>query len=268
MKKIGFIILALVLVFGTMGVGFSMWFQTVTVNGNVNTGKVSVGILNQWNDDPPPNGYAGSGNVYAGSLDPNVDGIWIYNSGTQTWAWSSGLGGGNTGRYDKNVADTVCQTGTDANGNPTITVTIENGYPSYHGNVLIPFTNTGTIPVKISGNPGFFLTDVHAQVGSATYDKTYNMGLYFSGYYFMDNESNLGIEGGSQTSTNDGDDALYFTLSNEYQANNGAGQASLSQIDPGQTAYINIAIHVEQQATQNASYSFTITAKFQQWNES
>lgn len=46
MKKIGFVILALVLVLGTMGLGYAMWSQTITINGNVNTGNVTLTVSN------------------------------------------------------------------------------------------------------------------------------------------------------------------------------------------------------------------------------
>lgn len=44
MKKLGFIALALITVLTTLGVGFAMWSQTVTITGQVNTGNVSVSV--------------------------------------------------------------------------------------------------------------------------------------------------------------------------------------------------------------------------------
>jgi hypothetical protein len=40
MKKLGFIAIAMVTLLATLGIGFSMWSQTVTVNGIVNTGSL------------------------------------------------------------------------------------------------------------------------------------------------------------------------------------------------------------------------------------
>jgi hypothetical protein len=46
MKKLGFIALALVTVLATLGIGFSMWSQTITITGNVNTGNVTLQVSN------------------------------------------------------------------------------------------------------------------------------------------------------------------------------------------------------------------------------
>jgi hypothetical protein len=46
MKKVGFIALALVTLLATLGIGFSMWSQTITISGTVNTGNVSLKVSN------------------------------------------------------------------------------------------------------------------------------------------------------------------------------------------------------------------------------
>lgn len=46
MKKLGFIALALVTVLTTLGIGYAMWSQTITVNGTVNTGNVTLQVSN------------------------------------------------------------------------------------------------------------------------------------------------------------------------------------------------------------------------------
>ena len=44
MKKIGLLSLALVLALGTLGIGYAMWQDTVTIEGTVNTGSVDLDI--------------------------------------------------------------------------------------------------------------------------------------------------------------------------------------------------------------------------------
>jgi len=44
MKKIGLLSLALVLALGTLGVGYALWFDEVTIEGTVNTGSVEISI--------------------------------------------------------------------------------------------------------------------------------------------------------------------------------------------------------------------------------
>ena len=51
MKKIGLLCLALVLALGTLGVGYAMWSDTITITGTVNTGSVDLDIMkcsNTW----------------------------------------------------------------------------------------------------------------------------------------------------------------------------------------------------------------------------
>lgn len=69
MKKIGLLIIAVVLATGGLGVGYAMWSDTITINGTVNTGNVDLvvkeysstyvwkledhGLLVTTDDDPP-----------------------------------------------------------------------------------------------------------------------------------------------------------------------------------------------------------------------
>jgi predicted ribosomally synthesized peptide with SipW-like signal peptide len=43
-KKIGFVVLALVIAVGALGVGYAMWSDTLTINGTVKTGTVDIDI--------------------------------------------------------------------------------------------------------------------------------------------------------------------------------------------------------------------------------
>jgi len=45
MKRIGLISLALVLALGALGVGYAAWTKTITVEGTVDTGSLSIGFL-------------------------------------------------------------------------------------------------------------------------------------------------------------------------------------------------------------------------------
>ncbi len=44
MKKVGLILLALVLALGVLGVGYAMWSDTLLINGTVNTGTVDINV--------------------------------------------------------------------------------------------------------------------------------------------------------------------------------------------------------------------------------
>ena len=42
MKKIGFLVLAIVLAIGSLGIGYAAWTDTIFINGTVNTGSVDI----------------------------------------------------------------------------------------------------------------------------------------------------------------------------------------------------------------------------------
>jgi len=44
MKKIGLLLLALVVALGALGVGYAMWSDTITIDGTVNTGTVDINV--------------------------------------------------------------------------------------------------------------------------------------------------------------------------------------------------------------------------------
>jgi len=259
MKKIGFIALSFVVVLALSGIGYSMWTTSITVNGTVNTGKVSVELNQQWSDDPPAipadSGDAGIGTIYqAGYLDP---------SGPATWTLPSGESGASfvvPGNYGKNVADTVCvETPIEGDGyTNSMTITINNGYPGYFGCILVGITNNGTIPVAI-GTGGFSITDNAVDNASLTQNTWYN---YEPGEGAWDT---FAAEGGANTQFQDLDNDAQYAI--EISAE-GAGETnSLTQIDPGQTGYFNVQIQVLEDAAQGTSYSFTLTAPFANWNE-
>lgn len=45
MKKVGLILLALVLALGVLGVGYAMWSDTLLISGTVNTGTVDINVV-------------------------------------------------------------------------------------------------------------------------------------------------------------------------------------------------------------------------------
>ena len=51
MKKIGLICLTLVLALGAMGVGYALWFDTLYLDGTVETGEVDTAIVSIASDD-------------------------------------------------------------------------------------------------------------------------------------------------------------------------------------------------------------------------
>lgn len=221
MKKIGLLCLALVLALGSLGVGYAMWSDTLTIKGNVNTGEVHVIFASQYDNDVKND-------------DPNVPGSW---SGFPSPTWSGT-------RYNKDVGSTTSTyEGTSAQ------FLITNGYPSYWGSVIWDVKNTGTIPVKLHS-----VTLVELSKGGDPV-WTGSFALTIGTRYYVDVDVPL-----IDTSLDAGDDFSFILSAHD-----------TTQIDPftwnGDLGYLDVTVHVEQDAAQKKLYDFTIDFLFAQWNE-
>jgi len=127
MKKIGLLLLTLVLALGALGVGYAMWDKTLGITGTVNTGEVNMRIVSISQDDE---------GIDLGTL---IDGVTP---------------------KDKDVGWTVVQI--DPNDNQKGIVTVHNAYPCYENYVHFSAHNNGTVPVKLQDiivdNPSLCIT--------------------------------------------------------------------------------------------------------------
>lgn len=261
MKKIGLICLAVVLALGVLGVGFAHWSQTIEIETTVETGSVNVEIVSQKSNDPGPHAVPG-GDYYAGSLDPEGghqwlgDGTW-YNlfvpnsppNDPSNWNWVGTL-------YDKNVASCDCTFTAD-----TLTITIDNVYPSYGPDVAFAVQNKGTIPVKISS---IKLTSVTTPTG--TYPKDIDVDVNVNETCYMVANDGTVVEYTDPVNHPfpagfDDDYAFSFLLTSV-----GAQPLLGVQIDEGNGVWGDVGLHVAQSALQGETYSFTIEYTFTQWN--
>ncbi len=98
---------------------YSMWSETIKVNGVVNTGEVKVAFT----------GWSCSDN----GADPQLPNSTFHNE------------------ENKDVADCNIEVAeVDADNNAiTINITINNAYPGYNPVITLNITNIGTIPVKL-----------------------------------------------------------------------------------------------------------------------
>ena len=118
MKKIGLLLMAVVLVLGVMGVGYALWYKVLYINGTVNTDNVDAEwIVPVTNLDP-----AGphSDRAYPDGFQPGLKNVgW-----TDAWI------------------DTV---------DPQILhVELHNVYPCYYNDLQLHYMNTGSVPVKVN----------------------------------------------------------------------------------------------------------------------
>lgn len=262
MKKIGLICLAVVVALGGLGAAYAMWADTVVVTTTVNTGSVSVSLVDQVSNDPAPRGVPGdSASYFQGSLDPEEEGVW--DLATKTWSLD---------RWPKNVASTDCAI---APSGEFMVITITNGYPSYWGSVLVGVQNTGTIPVKPLGikllsvsQDGTVIapTDLNFVPYDPSDPAAWDGRLLFDTEYYLDqNDPYYGPELGEVESLEDPlgtpfrdyDEAITFIISSE----------NIAQIEPGGTCYFDVTMHVEQAAHQLSQYDFTFKLEFCNWNE-
>ena len=123
MKKIGLMSLAIVLALGSLGVGYALWSQQLTITGDTNTGSLSVGFIEFYGvemyEDP-----VGSGIFWAGEVEGKDVGKFTC---TMTDQYTDPLSG-----------KVVYHTGI---------VGITNAYPCYWLGINFTIKNSGTIPV-------------------------------------------------------------------------------------------------------------------------
>jgi len=123
MKKIGFIIIAVVLALGLLGAAFAYWSQDFNVTGKVSIGSYVVSIA----QTPGATMYNDSHTVVPFTA---VDGV---------------VKDGNLAGATATIG-TVTPSGTSAG----FSVTIANGYPGLILDIPYTITSTGTVPAKIS----------------------------------------------------------------------------------------------------------------------
>jgi len=142
MRKIGLLFLSIIVVLGSLGIGYSMWYQNINVTGSVQTDSLNAVWTTVTNADPPPaynevtNGYTGTIfpiNPNYGTYDPN-----LILADLPSVVFS-------TPTVPKNVASTtVIGVGTSV-----VTITVNNAYPLYGQDMEVEFTYYGSIPVRV-----------------------------------------------------------------------------------------------------------------------
>ena len=137
-KKLGILLLVLVIAMVGLGVGYAHWSKTLTITENINTGKLCVGIRDVGTNDPGPSLRDG------GVLHPVNSPV----DGTQDPGYTKNVASTNS----ENIGDVVCTKGVTPSIEyyyGSVTETIRNAYPSYHGTITLEIYNCGTIPVNI-----------------------------------------------------------------------------------------------------------------------
>jgi hypothetical protein len=129
MKKIGLIVLALVLALGTVGVGYAMWQDTIYIDGNVETGSLDINVV-----------YT-SGSVIYKIVD---------TGGIRSYYEVMDLKG--------NIVHTV---GTEPDGSPNNLV-VATGTAQVVGDDMVQMTFTGAFPTLYQGGATGLYADLIA----------------------------------------------------------------------------------------------------------
>jgi hypothetical protein len=246
MKKVGFLALAIVTVLATLGIGFSMWSQTVTVNGSVTTGNVLFGIRDGGGNDQAPDGVTPPGQIFPtssaqGYVDPRVPPFTVIPN------WNQNAIPFITG--DKNVASATSVNGpflfhgTLYNGDnihdyySSITETVTNAYPFYAPTMYWIVSSNSSVPVKINT---FVVNDPNNILGTVVF--------YWQVFETLSPGQTPYIYGHGALS--DLATALGHT-----------------QMEIGQQIYMLITMVFQESTPQSTSGSFTVSINAAQWNE-
>ena len=243
MKKIGFLVLAIVLAIGTLGVGYAHWTETLTISGDVSTGFIDVNFMSQYDNDGPDEILG----------DPTGPGEWDFSTIPPTWS-------GGRDPECKDVATTsstfATWDGVEQPMNPTgnsARIAVANGYPSYWGSVAWDILNHGNVPVAL-----YAVTLVELSNDTTAFVK--NVELDIGTRYYVDGDT-----GTISDTFDDQVDDFSFILSAH----------GLEQLDPNTwdaaewttVGYLDVTVHIEQPSGQKAYYDFVIEYDFVNWNE-
>lgn len=273
--------LAVTLAFATMiglgGLIYAHWFSEADIDGNVNTGGVSVMWVNGWtNDDGVDNGE-GEGGGPANSFD--------------YWGPDSSADPSADGRYDKDVGRCFVN-GWDGQW---LGVQLENAYPSYHctftgelqGNEGVPAMSAGFSidPSEFQLQTGWEQGDGTPHEGPVCWDDNDTPEPEDDQYFAVESELDVGEFGQCIGETLfevfPVFESLIFNWSDfEVRVKRASGERLLTitadpadicgdQIDPegGETGTFAATVHVGQGADQNSGFQFRIHPRFVNWNE-
>jgi hypothetical protein len=153
MKRFGLLCLVLVLALGSIGVGYAMWSDTISIDGTVSTGSVCLGIVpGTWaeiNTCPA--------SEFAAFPDRNWSN-WIYAPGSESCPpnYTFGLVRPCTNKDVAYVTFVAMQADGTVIPNPEapeapivekLKVIVHNAYPHWYGRITFDFYNCGTIPL-------------------------------------------------------------------------------------------------------------------------
>jgi len=232
MKRLGFLVLTLVLVLGSLGVGYALWSDTVTLNASVSSGTVSWAFYNCRMADRFSPAVSG-GYVWPGPSSGLTQADWISAFGDLST--QNGFVGGQF-QLDKNVSWGTCSIAPDGK---TLNITLHNTYPCNFNELSFYVKNTGTVPIKVW----------KAEILD-------NNGIVKAIYYA---ESQVGTAGIALDLDGDSHNDVEVRYGDNFGVQIHGGEES--------PAEFSLWFHTLQPAPQGATLSFSIRVTAVQWNE-
>jgi hypothetical protein len=160
--KIGAIFLISVMALAGVSAGYALWFQDLTIDVEINTGSLKVGVRDDGTGDPGPH-YLDDGLLYPDGKNPGA--VRTLSDLDGTWDLNVEPGDNSEG---KNIGSTISTQGdfkfTKVEGElkvdyyHNIEETVYNAYPWYRSYIDVTFANGGTIPAKIAD--GHWITPI------------------------------------------------------------------------------------------------------------
>jgi hypothetical protein len=243
MKKIGLLLMALVVAIGGLGVGYAMWEDSVYMFGTVETGNVCVIFDGACTDDPCCDDGEPSNTILADpdrpdcySTDPMYEtprcgfpgDLWVPEKDFACVSYSF-----------SGVNECECTDCGVTSGPEVMSVTLKNVYPFYSPTVTFGVTNIGTIPVHIVGH-----WIIEGPVGVDPLDESTWIYVPKCQPYTMD-------------LNNDGMPDVSIGLS---------GPAEPQQIHPCETEMYGLYYYIHQEYPQCNTLEFKIKLRAMQWN--
>lgn len=149
MRKIGLLVMALVLALGTLGVGYASWTDTITIDGTVNTGSVDIEIVDYSNTivwKIKPTEVGGTEIYVQETWDKPADGrVSDPDPASPVDAFPNANPPGTAGTDPVATADASAGATDDS-----IKITIDNAFPLDDLTADFLLHYAGTIPVKVT----------------------------------------------------------------------------------------------------------------------
>ena len=232
MRKIGILMLVVVVALASLGVGYAMWDKTLYIDGTVNTGIFKVGftrIVNEWD--------------------------------SEDWANWNGLPWKEVGDAWCELSESQYVPETDKTVYHRLHMTIVNGYPCYWAINKFTLDNAGTIPAHFRAlimRPGPGL-----KISAVIPDKITGAPI---GWVLDDLDDNPVLNVWLYKQPPDYGPGWYKDPPDKFP-DPWPESLICNQLDPCNELLTELYVHVKQDALELHTYTFDIDIVASQWNE-